>query len=113
MDRYDTIRLAGGLILSIAPVTQLFHTYRRKQADDLSYAWQGMILLGLCMLLAYEYHHNLWIMYIPTTFEAACILILLGLKRIYTKRRRIHQTTPLPLSLPNSDTATQRDLKPT
>jgi hypothetical protein len=85
MEPFDLVRLIGGFILSFAPVSQIWHTHKRRGAGDISYMWQFMIMTGLTMLVTYEYHYGLWMMYIPTTFEMGCITYLIGLKYYYSK----------------------------
>ena len=96
MNSYDLFRLIGGFILSLAPVSQIIHTHKIKRANDISYLWQFMIMSGLTMLVTYEYHMGLWIMYVPTTFEMCCISYLIGLKYRYSKESDTQREYSLP-----------------
>lgn len=85
----ELCRLFGGSIVSISWIPQIYHTYKRKQVDDISYMWQTIYISGLGLSLIYEIYNKLWMMYLPTIFETLCIICLTIMKYYY-------ETTPLP-----------------
>lgn len=82
---FELCRLFGGFVISLSLVPQIYHTYKSKKVDDISYYWQGCYIVGISLSLAYEYYYNLWMMYLPTSFEAFCIIILISMKYRYSK----------------------------
>ena len=79
----ELCRLFGGFIVSLSLIPQIYHTYKRKKVEDISYCWQGCYVIGLGLSLVYEFYYNLWMMYLPTSFEAVCIMILSCMKYRY------------------------------
>jgi uncharacterized protein with PQ loop repeat len=78
-------RLFGGFIISLSLIPQIYHTYKYKRVDDISYYWQSSYIIGLGLSLVYELYYNLWMMYLPTSFEAFCMIILTTMKYKYSK----------------------------
>lgn len=81
----ELCRLLGGFVISLSLIPQIYHTHKSKKVDDISYMWQGCYITGISLSLAYEFYYNLWMMYIPTSFEAFCIIVLTCMKYRYSK----------------------------
>lgn len=77
-------RLLGGLIISLSLIPQIKHTYTTKTAEDLSYNWQFIYVLGLSLSMFYEIYHKFWFMYLTTGVEMICVITLIGMKYRFT-----------------------------
>ena len=83
----DIVGYAGGFILSVCLLPQIYKIFKTKQVDNISYLWQFMYITGIVSHLYYGIYYNLLPIYIPTAIELVLILFLLSLKVYY---QRIH-----------------------
>ena len=59
-DSIDSIGYAGGVILSICLIPQIFKIYKTKQVENISYIWQFLYFLGISLHLYYGTHFNIY-----------------------------------------------------
>ena len=83
----NNIGYIGGIVLSVCLIPQIYRVYKTKQVENISYLWQILYIIGICLHLYYGVYYNLLPIYIPTIIELFFILLLLILKIIYTKRQ--------------------------
>ena len=76
---------AGGIILSICLIPQIYQVVKTKKVDNISYLWQFLYILGICLHLYYSVYYNLLPIFIPTIIELFFIIILFGLKIYYSR----------------------------
>ena len=79
------IGYAGGIILSICLIPQIYKIIKTREVDNISYIWQFLYILGICLHLYYGVYYNLLPIYIPSIIELLLIIILLGLKIYFSK----------------------------
>ena len=82
----NNIGYIGGIVLSVCLIPQIYKVYKTKQVENISYLWQILYIIGICLHLYYGTYYNLAPIYIPTIIELIFILILLILKIIYSKK---------------------------
>ena len=80
----DSIGYAGGVILSICLIPQIFKIYKTKQVENISYIWQFLYFLGISLHLYYGIYYQLLPIYIPTIIELFLILVLVSLTIYYS-----------------------------
>lgn len=85
----DSIGYAGGIVLSICLIPQIFKVYKTKHVDNISYWWQFLYIVGISLHLYYGIYYNLLPIYIPTIIELILILFLFGLKVFYSKKNNL------------------------
>lgn len=83
-DSIDSIGYAGGVILSICLIPQIFKIYKTKQVENISYIWQFLYFLGISLHLYYGIYYQLLPIYIPTIIELCLILVLVSLTVYYS-----------------------------
>jgi MtN3 and saliva related transmembrane protein len=72
-------------VLSLAP--QVVKTWRTRSARDLSYLWLGAALAGTLLWVAYGTLKADWAVFVANVLVAALVVLLLGMKRIYERRK--------------------------
>ena len=80
------IGYAGGIILSICLIPQIYQIVKTKKVDNISYIWQFMYIIGISLHLCYAIYLDLLPIYIPTIIELIFIITLTIMKFVYTKR---------------------------
>ena len=80
------IGYSGGIVLSICLIPQIFKVYKTKDAENISYLWQILYIIGISLHLYYGVYYNLLPIFIPTIIELCFIFILLILKINYSKQ---------------------------
>ena len=83
----DAIGYSGGVILSLCLIPQIVTIIKTKQVNNISYLWQFLYILGIIFHLYYGIYYNLAPIYIPTAIELFFVLILLGLKIYYERKK--------------------------
>jgi len=81
----ESIGYAGGAILSICLIPQIYAIIQTKKVDNISYLWQFLYILGISLHLYYGIYYALAPIYIPTAIELFFVLTLLGLKIYYER----------------------------
>ena len=77
----DYIGYSGGFILSICLIPQIVKVIKTNSADDISYCWQFLYIIGLLLHIAYAYFEKILPILIPNTLEL-CLCILLTIYKI-------------------------------
>ena len=90
----ESIGYAGGIILSICLIPQIYKIYQTKKVDNISYLWQFLYILGIIFHLYYGIYYSLAPIYIPTAIELFFVLILLGLKIYYERKKSDNISIP-------------------
>jgi uncharacterized protein with PQ loop repeat len=85
-DSANYIGYCGGIILSVCLIPQIFKVYKTKDAENISYLWQFLYIIGISLHLYYGVYYNLLPIFIPTIIELCWILVLLILKIKYSKQ---------------------------
>ena len=83
----NNIGYIGGIVLSVCLIPQIYRVYKTKQVENISYLWQILYIIGICLHLYYGIYYNLSPIYIPTIIELCFILILLILNITYSKEQ--------------------------
>lgn len=79
-DAFDTIGVIGGILFSLSLAPQLYKTFRTKSADDISFVYQGIYILGITLSNIYALYFNLWPIYVPGLCEECMIIALTSMK---------------------------------
>lgn len=66
----------GGALLGVCLIPQLYRTYKRKSAADVSYGWGAMYFVGLIFTLVYMILIRAWAGAIPLVVEVSRIALL-------------------------------------
>ena len=74
---FKLIGLFGGIFLGVCLIPQVYRTIKTNSTKDISLIWQILYLIGLSLLYIYALYFNLWSLYIPSSFELLCIIILI------------------------------------
>lgn len=82
----NVIGILGGFAISLSLVPQVYHTYKTKCADDISYHYQFIYMLGTALVNIYAIHFGLFAVYIPCLLEFSLIVILTIMKSTYPSR---------------------------
>ncbi|KAJ3349149.1 hypothetical protein GGF32_005768 [Allomyces javanicus] len=86
----EAIGYVGGVVLALCLAPQIIQVVRTKSAEDISYAWQGLYLVGLSINLAYLILLGAVAGYVAVIIEMALLLVLVGCK-FYFDRKRARQ----------------------
>ncbi|KAJ3359526.1 hypothetical protein GGF31_004018 [Allomyces arbusculus] len=86
----EAIGYVGGVVLALCLAPQIIQVVRTKSAEDISYAWQGLYLVGLSINLAYMVLLGAVAGYVAVIIEIALLLVLVGCK-FYFDRKRARQ----------------------
>jgi len=76
----DIVGFAGGVVIALSLVPQIYRTLRTKSTKDISYGYQIVYIVGLAAVVYYSLAMQLVPVYIPAIFELSCILLLTALK---------------------------------
>lgn len=87
----DIIGYAGGGILAVCLIPQIYQILKTKHVENISYLWQIMYLIGVSAHLYYSIYYNLLPIYIPSILELLLILCLFGLKIKYQKNKNFDE----------------------
>lgn len=85
MDVYDICGYTAGVLFASGFIPQVYKSYRTKNMDDISYAWQFIFLTGVILGIIYSVHKNLPPIYICSSVELVFMLILICMKVYYEK----------------------------
>lgn len=83
----DVIGFAGGVILAIGLLPQVYHMVHRQSGEDISYQWQWWYILGLSLLSTYAWLLELWPVLIPGVVELILVAMMIVLKWHYARRK--------------------------
>tara|TARA_B100000674_G_C37691106_1_gene846018 strand:+ start:340 stop:648 length:309 start_codon:yes stop_codon:yes gene_type:complete len=82
---YEIFGYISGFLFAGSLIPQLYKSCKTKKLDDISYCWQLTFLSGMILNLIYSYHENLMPVFIPASFEASFMGLLLFMKIYYHK----------------------------
>ena len=85
MDLYELCGYGAGILFASGFVPQIYKSYKTKNMDDISYAWQFIFLTGVILGIIYSVHKDLPPIYICSTVELVCMLTLTSMKIYYEK----------------------------
>ena len=49
----NNIGYIGGVVLSVCLIPQIYKVYKTKQVENISYLWQLLYIIGVCLHLYY------------------------------------------------------------
>jgi uncharacterized protein with PQ loop repeat len=71
----EILGYVGGIVLAVALIPQVVHTYKTKSTDDIAYGWQAICITGLVL----NYVYFVWIeataAWVTLTVELAFALV--------------------------------------
>ncbi|KAL7754282.1 hypothetical protein RI367_000263 [Sorochytrium milnesiophthora] len=82
----ESIGAAGGIVLALCLIPQIWKVWRTKSAQDISYWWQAMYTVGLIITLAYLVRLNAIAGYVSVSIEILFALQLVGMKMYYDRQ---------------------------
>ena len=85
MDIYDICGYTAGVLFASGFIPQVYKSYRTKNMDDISYAWQFIFLTGVILGIIYSVHKNLPPIYLCSSVELVFMLTLICMKVYYEK----------------------------
>mgnify|MGYP001210931383 FL=1 len=85
MDIYEVCGYGAGILFASGFVPQIYKSYKTKNMNDISYAWQFIFLTGVILGIIYSVHKDLPPIYICSTVELFCMITLISMKRYYQK----------------------------
>jgi uncharacterized protein with PQ loop repeat len=85
-DGVDIVGLFGGSLIALSLVPQVWKAHKTQRAEDISYSYQCIYIVGTTFLNIYAFMLGLWPVYIPAVLEEVLIIILTIQKVIYTRR---------------------------
>jgi uncharacterized protein with PQ loop repeat len=80
MQIMNVIGTVGGGLIAFSLVPQVWKTYQTQSTADISYAYQGIYILGTTLVNAYALSTGLWPVYVPCLFEELFIVVLTLMK---------------------------------
>ena len=80
---YETFGYISGFLFAGSLIPQLYKSCKTKKLDDISYCWQFIFLTGMVLMLIYSYHEDIMPVFIPASFEAFFMSLLLAMKLYY------------------------------
>tara|TARA_B100000214_G_scaffold359470_1_gene320945 strand:- start:402 stop:686 length:285 start_codon:yes stop_codon:yes gene_type:complete len=85
MDPYDICGYGAGILFASGFIPQIHKSYKTKNMDDISYAWQFIFLTGVILGIIYSVHKDLPPIYICSSVELVCMVTLISMKVYYEK----------------------------
>ncbi len=79
----DALGIAGGMIISLSLVPQVYKTYQSKDASNISYCYQAIYIVGCTLINIYAIYSRVWIIYVPCLIEQFLIVALTIMKVRY------------------------------
>lgn len=80
---FNVFGYLGGGLLSLCLFPQIIKTIRTKSANDISYLWQILSIVGLVFFELYGLYYLLLPVFVPVTLELLLMIILTCLKCYY------------------------------
>ncbi|ORZ32326.1 hypothetical protein BCR44DRAFT_123204 [Catenaria anguillulae PL171] len=88
----EAIGYAGGLVLAVCLAPQLHHVIKNKSADDISYIWTCMYLVGVAITMVYLVLIEAVAGYVSLIVEATFLVALMVLKWYYARQKGMLMT---------------------
>ena len=85
MDVYDICGYTAGILFASGFIPQVYKSYKTKNMDDISYAWQFIFLTAVMLGIIYSVHKNLPPIYLCSSVELLFMIILIFMKVYYEK----------------------------
>ena len=83
-------KYCGPVVFPLSLGCQIYKVYTRKSADDISYFWQFLYILGVSMNLVYFIHDDVYITFkLSIVLEIVLIIILISQKCYYQPSIRV------------------------
>ena len=89
MDIYDICGYTAGILFASGFIPQVYKSYKTKNMDDISYAWQFIFLVGVILGIIYSVHKNLQPIYLCSSVELVFMIILICMKVYYENEKDI------------------------
>ena len=83
-DIYDACGYIAGLLFASGFIPQIYKSYKTKNMDDISYGWQFIFLIGVILGIIYSVHKDLPPIYLCSSVELICMIILISMKYWYS-----------------------------
>ncbi|KAJ9515488.1 hypothetical protein QJQ45_016476 [Haematococcus lacustris] len=100
----DALGVIGGTVVGLCLVPQLIKMVRSQSAQDISYGWTSMYLIGTTLLLVYLIFMGAIAAYIPLVVEIGLLLIVMVLKWHLDRKKLRSGATAVVSSGCDSDT---------
>jgi MtN3 and saliva related transmembrane protein len=99
----DMVGIIGGFTISFSLLPQVIKTWMTKSADDISYAYQGVYILGCTLVNTYAVSENLWPVFVPCLFEEFLIVSLTLMKVMFALQMSKQQQQPVVVEAKDSN----------
>lgn len=76
--------LLAGAVTSMGFIPQLIRGYKTKKLDDISYFMPIVLAFGMALWFIYGFLLNAMAVMIANIFGAACCLVLIAMKKMYS-----------------------------
>jgi MtN3 and saliva related transmembrane protein len=83
-DLYEASGYGAGILFASGFIPQIYKSYKTKNLDDISYAWQFIFTIGIILGIIYSVHNDLKPIYICSSIELCFMIILIIMKYLYT-----------------------------
>ena len=87
IDFYEICGYTAGILFASGFIPQIYKSYKTKNMDDISYAWQFRFMIGVILGIIYSIHNNLLPIYICSTIELVFMIILICMKIYYSVKK--------------------------
>jgi MtN3 and saliva related transmembrane protein len=92
----DLVGSIGGFAISFSLLPQVIKTWTTKSADDISYAYQAVYILGCTLFNTYALAKKLWPVFVPCLFEEF-LIVSLTLMKVMIDLQKPKQPQHLPV----------------
>jgi S-adenosylmethionine/arginine decarboxylase-like enzyme/uncharacterized protein with PQ loop repeat len=80
IDATEVLGYVGGIVLAVALIPQVVHTYKTQSTSDISYGWQTIYITGLVLNYVYFVLLSATAAWVTLTIELFFALFLLAMK---------------------------------
>jgi MtN3 and saliva related transmembrane protein len=87
-DFYELCGYGAGVLFASGFIPQIHKSYKTKNMDDISYAWQFIFMSAVILGIIYSIHHNLPPIYICSIIELIFMIILICMKLYYSSKKQ-------------------------
>jgi len=84
----DVLGYVGGLLLTVSAFPQIALVYKLKDANQLSYVWLSILVMGLAIWSIYGLLINSMPLFILDSIQALLYLALILMKAAYSKNKK-------------------------
>jgi len=98
---YPIIGTIGGSMISLSLLPQVIKTYKTKSAEDFSYMYLSIYIIGTTLVNIYAIMSGLWPVYIPCLVELMLIIMITVMKFMYSNRKKDSKLTASSLTSEN------------